>query len=165
VKGEKPGVAAVLCERRVTKSGRSGNFSMLEKWHLAVGFLFLLIFLATGAYMFFGFPDLYQGREEIRMMYRASHIYILFAGSVNLLMAGGLNSYNNWLASVQMLASIAVLLAPVLILVGFIIEPPSYLVERTFTFWGIVFLFSGVLLRSLLHLSWAKGHAMPRSNQ
>ena len=138
---------------------------MLEKLHLAVGFFFLLIFLATGSYLFFGFPDLYQGREEIRMMYRATHIYILFAASVNLLMAGGLKVYDNWLASAQMLSSIAVLLAPLLILAGFIIEPPSYLIERPFTFWGIVLLLVGVLVRSLLHLSWAKGHAMPQSDQ
>ena len=138
---------------------------MLEKVHLIIGFLFLLVFLATGAYMFFSFPDLYQGREEIRMMYRGTHIYLLFAASANLLMAGGLKTYDNWLANAQVMSSVIVLLAPWLILVGFIIEPPSYLVERPFTFWGIVFLFVGVLLRALLHLSWAKRHVIHNSDQ
>ena len=138
---------------------------MLEKVHLIIGFLFLLVFLATGAYMFFSFPDLYQGREEIRMMYRGTHIYLLFAASANLLMAGGLKTYDNWLANAQVMSSVIVLLAPWWILAGFIIEPPSYLVERPFTFWGIVFLFVGVLLRALLHLSWAKRHSMGNRDQ
>ena len=137
---------------------------MLEKCHLVVGFIFLLIFLATGVYMFFSFPDLYKGREEVRMMYRATHIYILFAASVNLLMTGNLKTYNNWLRNAQMLSSILVLLAPLLIFGGFMTEPQSYLVERPATFWGIVFLFSGVFLRFLLNLSWTKNYALQASN-
>ena len=92
-------------------------------------------------------------------MYRATHIYILFAASVNLLVAHGLNNFENYLAKIQLFASALLLLAPVLVFIAYVIEPPSYLIERPVSYWGIVFLFTGVVLVSLLNLPWAKRQA------
>lgn len=132
---------------------------MFRMLHLFVGAAFLLVFLATGYYMSQNFPSLYQGREEIRMMYRATHIYILFAAATNLLAAHALNSFSNWLSRVQAMASLLLLIAPFLVFMGYIVEPPAYMIERPFSFWGVVSLFLGVVLISLLNLPWSKRHA------
>ena len=58
---------------------------ILQRSHLVIGGVFLILFLLTGGYMFTQFPELYQGREEIRMMFRATHIYILMSALVNLM--------------------------------------------------------------------------------
>lgn len=133
---------------------------MFRILHLFTGAVFLLVFLATGYYMSQNFPNLYQGREEIRMMYRATHIYILFAAATNLLAAHALNTFSNWLSKVQVVASLLFLVAPFLVFFGYIIEPPTYMIERPVSFWGIVSLFIGVVLVSLLNLPWAKRHAI-----
>lgn len=36
------------------------------------------------------FPDLYAGNEAVRYMYRANHIYLLFASVLNLVMGAHL---------------------------------------------------------------------------
>ena len=132
---------------------------LTQKMHWAIGFLFVVVFLATGAYMRMGFPELYAGREEVRMMYRSTHIYILFGASVNLLVGHGLHRFDNYLRHVQRLASLILLLAPFWIVVGFFVESPSYLIHRPFSTWGVVSIFVGVLLVSVLNLPWARKQA------
>ena len=129
---------------------------MLKKLHLLTGSLFLVVFLGTGVYMLVGFPDLYKDREEIRMMYRATHIYILFGAFVNLLVGYSICTFKNWLAKVQLIASLLLFISPMIIFVGYIIEPPTYQINRPISYWGIMFIFIGVVLVSILNLPWAK---------
>ena len=129
---------------------------MFKYTHSVVGTIFLIMFIATGFYMFFNFPDLYEGREEIRMMYRATHIYILFAAVTNLLVGQNLESYLNSLAIIQALASSLILASPFLVFLGFLFESPSYLIDRPYSYWGIVFLFTGTVVILILRLPWLK---------
>jgi len=43
----------------------------------------LLTFLWTGRFMLRHFPAAYRGHEEIRFLYRANHLYIVFASILN----------------------------------------------------------------------------------
>jgi len=97
----------------------------MYKLHLAVWALFLILFLATGAYMITHFPELYQGREEVRMMYRATHIYILMASLLNLAFALVYLGQGAAPSRTQTLASCLILATPLLFLVGFWAEPPA----------------------------------------
>ena len=126
----------------------------LSKGHFFVGVLSLVIFLLTGIYMIVSFPELYEGREEVRMMYRATHIYILMSSLTNL-MAGNylLNRTGGGFAPFRLLASVLVLVSPILFVAAFIVEPPSYLIERPISFWGVLVLLLGVLLHCILNLS------------
>jgi uncharacterized membrane protein YwaF len=128
---------------------------ILQRSHLVIGALFLAIFLLTGVYMFVNFPDLYQGREEVRMMFRATHIYILMAALINILCGtsnvGQCRASFAWLSSV---ASVLIMLAPVLFVTGFAIEPTEYRLDRPVSFWGVVALLTGVLLRAILCSRW-----------
>ena len=128
--------------------------------HHFVGIVFFALFLLTGAYMLLNFPGLYSGREEIRMMYRATHIYILMSSLVNL-MAGNylLNSTQSKFLILKKYSSSLIMLAPVLFLVAFIYEPADYLIERPVSFWGVVVLVGGVIVHSLLNMKWFNKNA------
>ena len=122
--------------------------------HIIVGYAFLLIFLLTGVYLLISFPDLYAGREEVRMMYRSNHIYLLMAALINILY-GHLFTIDTGSTAIKSLKAISggiVALAPIDLLGEFIVEPPQYLVERPITFWGILALIVGVVFTSLLAL-------------
>lgn len=125
---------------------------LLSTSHIVIGFLFFFLFLLTGGYMLVGFPALYDGREEIRMMFRATHTYILMSALVNL-MAGNylLHVSTPRFPSLQCFASVLILSSPVLLLAAFFYEPPGYLTERPVSFWGVVSLLVGVMLHTLLN--------------
>ena len=125
------------------------NFTKL---HYAVGIIFGVVFLLTGVYMLVNFPELYDGREEIRMMFRATHIYILFSVLVNLMTANycvgkGVSRY----PLLSGLASWLILITPIVFFIAFMFEPPAYLIDRPISFWGVVSLVAGVVLHSLLN--------------
>ena len=105
--------------------------------------------------MIFNFPELYAGREEVRMMYRATHIYILMSALVNL-MTGSylLNNHNSSFQSLRKIASILILATPPLFFTAFVYEPNEYLIDRPFAFWGVLFLLIGVMLHTLLNIKW-----------
>ncbi len=121
--------------------------------HFTVGVLFLVLFLLTGGYMFTNFPELYAGREEVRMMFRSTHIYILMSALINLMVGNYLlNSANIDFLKLKRLASLFILVAPILLFVAFVYEPPEYLIDRPISFWDVISLFVGVLLHTVLNL-------------
>jgi len=89
------------------------------------------------------------------MMFRATHIYILMSALINLMTWNYLRHYaiRNYV-KVRALASILILMAPFLFLAAFIVEPPTYQIERAITISGVVVLLTGVLLHSLFNLKW-----------
>ena len=118
--------------------------------HTVTGFLFLLIFLATGQYMASLFPGLYEGNGVIRVLYRANHIYLLLAALINLVLGIYLIQHvKNDRKYLQWFASILIVISPVLLLYGFFYESTSTELERPATFWGVVLMLSGVLLNVL----------------
>ena len=46
----------------------------------------LLTFLWTGRFMLRHFPAAYREHQEIRFLYRANHLYIMFASVLNLVL-------------------------------------------------------------------------------
>lgn len=110
----------------------------LQRLHFWTGITVVVLFLLTGLYMRWHFPDAYAAHETIRYLYRANHIYLLFAGLVNV----GLGLYldarpDTWRKTVQRIGSVLVLAAPVLLLAAFLHEPPQAVPERPLTAAGI----------------------------
>ena len=121
----------------------------MHKAHLAIGIFMVLLFLATGAYMMFSFPELYSGREEVRMMFRASHIYLLFAALINLMAANVRTSGRKENSGLALnLSSGLIIGSTVLFAVAFWVEPLVYAIHRPITFWAVVFMFIGVLVNT-----------------
>lgn len=106
--------------------------------HRLVGIAVVLFFLATGALMRSHEPSLLDMDDAQRLLYRSGHIYILFAGLLNLMVGAWLHGDPRGAARALVVAGSALLLlAPELLAVGFFIETPLGELERRITQFGI----------------------------
>jgi len=122
----------------------------LRKVHYAVGLLGVVAFLATGAYMRAGFPDLYTGNEVLRYLYRSNHVYILLASLVNVALGVHLApAAPGWRATVLLAGSVLALAAPVVLCFAFYFEAPVAQPERVWTLAGVAALAAGIALHAL----------------
>lgn len=99
----------------------------MKKAHVLAGILTFTVFLGTGVYMRLNFPDLYGDREAIRFLFRANHVYILFAGLPNVLAGMIPHSFkkDGVLERADVPGSIALLLSAPLFIAAFFLEPPG----------------------------------------
>lgn len=139
---------------------------LFKFFHLFIGLFFLLVFLGTGVYMSTNFPELYGNSEEIRMMYRSTHIYILMSSLVNIAIANycispSVNKLGIWFSK---FASFLIMITPLIFFTAFVTEPPSYLVDRPFSFYGVLFLLIGVLLHTLINWRTFTKFTVQRTN-
>jgi hypothetical protein len=129
--------------------------------HFFIGVGFFLLFLLTGLYMLLNFPEVYNDREEVRMMYRATHIYILMSALINIMTGNYLLQRKDFnFLILSKFASVLILVTPILFFVAFIYEPAEYLIERPVSFWGVIFLLIGVMLHALLNVKWLNKNAL-----
>ena len=103
----------------------------LKTAHWWVGFATVVVFLLTGLYLRWQFPEAYEANEVIRYQFRANHLYLLLAG----LLHGVLGTYlslhpQGWRRRLQILGSSLLLLAVPLLLWAFFTEPPQALPDR-----------------------------------
>src|SRR5262249_60781011 len=61
-----------------------GAGATMRRLHLVVGLVGLLAFLASGQYMDLGYDHLRRLDDTRRMLFRSTHIYLLFAALLNL---------------------------------------------------------------------------------
>ena len=66
----------------------------MRKTHLILGAVFFALFLISGRYMGQVLPEFTGELDGTRMMYRASHVYLLYASLLNLL-AGAADQDND----------------------------------------------------------------------
>src|SRR5437868_3993345 len=96
----------------------------MRRLHLVVGLVGLAAFLASGQYMDRVYDHLRGLDDTRRMLFRSTHIYLLFAALLNLALGLYLvaeaPAWRRWL---QRLGSALVAAAPVLLAAGFLIEP------------------------------------------
>jgi hypothetical protein len=119
----------------------------LRQAHLLAGWFAVGILLLTGAFMRTHFPGAYAGNEAIRYLYRASHLYILFAGLVHLAFGSALVvSAGGWRRGTQAGASLLLFLGLPILLWAFFVEPPRGLPKRPRTLAGVVSLLAGTVL-------------------
>ena len=96
------------------------------------------------------FPDIYDYNEIIRYQFRANHVYILLAGLINLL--AGLvqtNHEKNWKKLTGVFAFVLIMVATILLIAAFFIEPMHAAPVRPLTAMGIFLTFLGVILVTL----------------
>jgi hypothetical protein len=118
----------------------------MRRAHLIAGLVGVLVFLATGLYMRSGFPELYGTNEALRYMYRANHIYILFASLVNVALGVHLAaSRPGWRGLVGRIGSVFVMLSLVVLCYAFFAETPKASPERLLTALGVVLMLFGVV--------------------
>ncbi len=117
-----------------------------------MGALGVAVFLATGVYLATHFPQLHGGNDAIRYQFRANHAYILLSSLANLLLGlhlAAAESIRSWRAPVQRLGSLLVLLAPMLFVIAFAVEPPRASPERPLTTAAVAALLIGTALHTV----------------
>ena len=118
----------------------------MARVHRLAGLCFVLLFIATGVWLRFRAQALIDQDVAIRFSLRANHIYILFAGLVNI--AVGMNPPAPtvaWRRRLQLVGSALLLLAPLLLLAAFIVEGPQAQAHRPITEAGVILMFVAVL--------------------
>lgn len=121
--------------------------------HLWLGLAAFAVFLYTGIYMRMHFPEAYRGREIVRYLFRANHIYILFAALLNLTLGFYLSDAGaRGTRTLQMVASLLVAVAAPLLVYAFFIEPPKAPPVRSITLLGVVCAVGGTGLHGVVEL-------------
>ena len=121
-----------------------------QRLHLLTGIGGLLAFLLTGQYMDRWLNHLNGMADGPRALYRSAHIYILFSALLNLLLGTYFVPVQGRLGrALQLLGSVLLVAAPVLLLYGFIVETPLAVVERPVIRNGIYCGLGGVLTQGL----------------
>jgi cbb3-type cytochrome oxidase subunit 1 len=122
----------------------------LRTLHFAVGLAGVVAFVATGAYMRAGFPDLHAANEVLRYLYRSNHVYLLLASLVNVAVGVHLTTPAlGWRATVSRIGSLLALASPAVLCFAFFLEAPVATSERVLTHVGVVAAAAGIALHAL----------------
>jgi len=134
------------------EAGTSEASRMMKKIHLATGLFMVVAFVLSGQYMGRVLPPFDGSIDGSRMMYRASHIYLMMAAVVNVtagmyyqpLRARGAA----WL---QRGGSALVIVSQFFLLLAFVQEPAQNMLARPWTFAGCLSLLFGAFF---VFLGW-----------
>ena len=103
----------------------------MRRMHLSWGILVLVAFAASGQVMLRHIPPMHLLGDDVRLMYRSRHIYLLGSGIANVLL--GLYFVPRrplWRRATQYVGSTLLLAAPVLLGLAFLIET-GHGIDRT----------------------------------
>ena len=126
---------------------------MLRKIHLYVGVAGLIVFALQGQYMDRVHDHLANMADAPRMLYRSSHIYFLLVSVLNIVLGVYLKDGAQVVRpAVQWVVSGVVLLAPVVLLAGFFLEPGMAELMRPYTRPALYALFGTGVILSLLEI-------------
>lgn len=120
----------------------------------------LLIFALTGQYMQHAMDLPKQPFDAQRMMYRASHLYLLAAGVTNVLTGCYFVACSGALVWLQRVGSSLLIFSQPTLLAAFALEPPITDTARNWTTAGMVALLAGTVL-TLLATHWPKRPSPP----
>jgi hypothetical protein len=121
----------------------------LRTLHHAAGALYIVVFLATGAWMRSHFPDAFQGDPGMRMMFRSAHLYILLSALINLVAGAHLRLRPvRWRGILQGVGSGFLLAAPAFFTGAFFWEPAPLKLDRPFVLAGAILALTGAVLHA-----------------
>jgi hypothetical protein len=119
---------------------------VLKPIHLLVGVFGIVIFVLTGQYMSIVLRGLNDLPDGPRLLYRTSHLYLMWSSLVNLLVGMYFVVADSRNARVmQCIASALLLAGPPLILAGFFMESPGNNIDRPFCSFANYFALAGVI--------------------
>jgi hypothetical protein len=112
--------------------------------HFFVGTLGLVLFALQGQYMAYVI-EVTNMADTQRMLYRSAHIYFMAASGMNVCI-GCYLSESFKMNRLQLMASVLILLAPVLLLLSFFIEINTESIDRDMLTLGLYALFGGAAI-------------------
>ena len=118
----------------------------MRRLHLAVGVVGVVGFLLTGQYMDRVHDHLRGMDDARRLLFRSTHIYLLFCSLVNLALGLYVRPAVGWRHWIRLVGSLLVLAAPFVQAVGFFTEPWLSGLDRPYSRPAIYGCFAGMLL-------------------
>lgn len=119
--------------------------------HTLVALGFLGTFIVTGVYMKFLLPSAYAEDVTVRMLFRSSHIYLLFAALINGLLAIHLGPPPKGRARLRGTGSVLIAVTPALFTASFFLESPIGSINRPLIFVGVLLVALGAVLHLVAH--------------
>ena len=131
------------------------------KWfHLIFGLTVFVVFVTTGHYMRVDFPDKDIIPQDLRLLMRSRHIYILFSALIHLMLGVYLQIQpQTWRRSLQYFGSFLLTVSSGLLLWGFIYE--TYYTQHfsALSYYGIFASLGGVGFHLIGGMIWKKSNA------
>lgn len=119
----------------------------LKTIHLAVGILGLVAFILTGQYMSIFLGGLADMADGPRLLYRTSHLYLMWSALANLLIGCYfVVSARQGIRTLQIISSIALLAGPPLMLTAFFTDAHLAELQRPYSGAANILALGGVLL-------------------
>ena len=110
-----------------------------------MGLLVFVMFVVTGQYMSLDFPDKDAMSQELRVLMRSRHIYILFSALIHLVLGVYIQiSLPRWRQIFQYSGSVILLFSSALLVWAFFAETYSTQHNSSISFFGIIFSLAGV---------------------
>ena len=104
------------------------------RWlHLAVGIVGVIGFLGTGQYMDKALDHLRGMDDAHRLLFRSTHIYLLYGSLVNLALGLYLSATFGWRRWVRTIGSLLIVVTPWMAAAGFFTEPWLTGLDRNFS--------------------------------
>ena len=96
---------------------------MLRYFHIVFGILLFVVFLITGQYMAADFPDKEAIPQDLRLLMRSRHIYILFSALIHVVLGVYLTMQKAaWRKAFQGTGSVILTLSSLLFIWAFVAE-------------------------------------------
>lgn len=119
----------------------------MRRAHLVIGIFLFAVFLTTGQLMRANFPDKDVIPQELRLLMRSRHIYILYCAFLHILLGVYLRVRpDGWRKLVQYAGSAVLIVAGVLLVWAFIAETYAYARFSEISRFGIYTSLAGVAL-------------------
>src|SRR6185295_12872472 len=100
--------------------------SHLKPIHILIGVFGLIAFVLTGQYMAILLAGLNKMADMPRLLYRTSHLYLMWASLVNLLVGFYFaTAATRGARLVQVISSVLLMVGPFMMLASFIVESPT----------------------------------------
>jgi hypothetical protein len=123
----------------------------MRRLHFYLGIATLVVFVLTGQYMA-RYHEHLEGMGDLpRMLFRSRHIYILFAGLINLSIGTYLRArLSDWRGKLQVFASALIILATFGLVVAFVYEPlPGDLQNTPFSRLSVIVIAIGTVTHAI----------------
>ena len=116
-------------------------------FHLVFGVVLFFVFTTTGSYMRADFPDKEAIPQELRILMRSRHIYILFSALIHLALGSYFRfSLASWRKAFQLFGSIALTVSSGLLVWAFVSEIYNFRHFSEISRFGIYTSLAGIIL-------------------
>lgn len=116
-------------------------------FHLTFGILLFVVFTQTGAHMRADFPDKDAISQELRVLMRSRHIYILFSALIHIVLGVYMRlGASVWRKIVQLLGSAMLVASSGLLVCAFVVETYRFTHFSDFSRFGIYTALAAVIL-------------------